>query len=121
MNKQREKAEELIYAVFDAADTTHTNSDYYKKLFSNMSDDDFYEFCKRRLPFRFHTQVFKVEPKMYDIVDAFKILKKPLLERVKLPYVYTNDKDTNYVNDFGVSMHKDDEDMGYIILKDRLY
>lgn len=92
MNKQREKAEELIYAVFDAADTTHTNSDYYKKLFSNMSDDDFYEFCKRRLPFRFHTQVFKVEPKMYDIVDAFKILKKPLLERVKLPYVYTNDK-----------------------------
>lgn len=90
MNKQREKAEELIYAVFDAADTTHTNSDYYKKLFSNMSDDDFYEFCKRRLPFRFHTQVFKVEPKMYDIVDAFKVLNKPLLERVKLPYVYTN-------------------------------
>ena len=38
-----------------------------------------------------------------------------------LKYVYTNDKDTNYVNDFGVSMHKDDEDMGYFILKDRLY
>lgn len=90
MNKQREKAEKLIYDVLDAADKTHTNSDYYKKIFATMSDNDFMEFCKRRLPFRFHTQVFKVEPKMYDIVDAFKVLDKPLLERVKLPYVYTN-------------------------------
>lgn len=92
MNKQREKAEKLIYDVLDAADKTHTNSDYYKKIFATMSDNDFMEFCKRRLPFRFHTQVFKVEPKMYDIVDAFKVLGKPLLERVKLPYVYINDK-----------------------------
>lgn len=91
MNKQREKAEKLIYDVLDAADKTHTNSDYYKKLFATMSDNDFMEFCKRRLPFRFHTQVFKVEPKMYDIVDAFKVLGKPLLERVKLPYVYINE------------------------------
>lgn len=91
MNKQREKAEKLIYDVLDAADKTHTNSDYYKKIFATMSDNDFMEFCKRRLPFRFHTQVFKVEPKMYDIVNAFKVLDKPLLERVKLPYVYTNE------------------------------
>ena len=91
MNKQREKAEKLIYDVLDAADKTHTNSDYYKKIFATMTDNDFIEFCKRRLPFRFHTQVFKVEPKMYDIVDAFKVLDKPLLERVKLPYVYTNE------------------------------
>lgn len=92
MNKQREKAEKLIYDVLDTADKTHTNSDYYKKIFATMSDNDFMEFCKRRLPFRFHTQVFKVEPKMYDIIDAFKVLGKPLLERVKLPYVYINDK-----------------------------
>lgn len=91
MNKQREKAEKLIYDVLDAADKTHTNSDYYKKLFATMTDNDFMEFCKRRLPFRFHTQVFKVEPKMYDIVEAFKVLDKPLLERVKLPYVYINE------------------------------
>lgn len=91
MNKQREKAEKLIYDVLDAADKTHTNSDYYKKLFATMTDNDFMEFCKRRLPFRFHTQVFKVEPKMYDIVEAFKVLDKPLLERVKLPYVYVNE------------------------------
>ena len=56
-----------------------------------MSDKDFTEFCKRRLPFRFHIQAFNVEPKMYEIIEGFKVLNKPLIERVKLPYVYTND------------------------------
>lgn len=90
MNKQREQAEALIYKVFDAADKSHTNSDYYREIFSKMSDEEFLKFCKRRLPFRFHEEVFKVEPKMYEIVDAFKVLDKPLFERVKLPYMYTN-------------------------------
>ena len=88
--KQREEAESLIYRVMDTADITHTNSDYYRKLFSSMSDEEFEKFCSRRLPFRFHQEVFKVEPKMYHIIDAFKVLNKPLLEKVKLPYVYTN-------------------------------
>ena len=92
MNKQREQAENLIYKIFDTVDKTHTNSDYYKQLFANMSDKDFEEFCKRRLPFRFHTKAFNVEPKMYDIIDAFKVLNKPLMEKVKLPYVYINSK-----------------------------
>lgn len=90
MTKQRQEAEMLIYKVMDAADKTKTNSDYYRKLFATMSDEDFLNFCKRRLPFRFHQEIFKVEPKMYDIIDAFKVLNKPLLEKVKLPYVYTN-------------------------------
>lgn len=90
MSKQREEAESLIYRVLDAADKTKTNSDYYRKIFANMSDDDFMNFCKRRLPFRFHQEVFKIEPKMYDIIEAFKVLDKPLLEKVKLPYVYIN-------------------------------
>lgn len=90
MMKQREEAETLIYQVLDAADVTKTNSDYYRKLFANMSDDDFMNFCKRRLPFRFHQEVFKIEPKMYEIIEAFKILNKPLFEKVKLPYIYTN-------------------------------
>ena len=55
-----------------------------------MTDEDFLKFCKRRLPFRFHQEVFKIEPKMYEIIDAFKKLNKPLLEKVKLPYVFTN-------------------------------
>jgi hypothetical protein len=92
MNKQRKEAEELIYKIFDTVDSTHTNSDYYKKLFSNMSDKDFEKFCSRRLPFRFHIKVFEVEPKMYDIVEAVKVLNKPLMEKVKLPYVYMNKK-----------------------------
>ena len=91
MNAKRQKAEELIYKVLDAADTTGTNSDYYKNLFSTMSDKDFEEFCKRRLPFRFHTKAFAIEPKMYEIIDACKVLDKPLLEKVKLPYVYEKD------------------------------
>ena len=91
MNAKRQKAEELIYKVFDAVDKTHTNSDYYKKLFSSMSDSDFEKFCKRRLPLRFHIKVFDVEPKMPDIVNAFKVLGKPLLEKVKLPHVYEKD------------------------------
>ena len=90
MMKQREEAEALIYQVLDAADVTKTNSDYYRKIFANMSDDDFINFCKRRLPFRFHQEVFKIEPKMYEIIEAFKILNKPLFEKVKLPYIYTN-------------------------------
>ena len=92
MNAKRQKAEELIYKVFDAVDKTHTNSDYYKKLFSTMSDSDFEKFCKRRLPLRFHIKVFDVEPKMPDIVNAFKVLGKPLLEKVKLPHVYEKDR-----------------------------
>lgn len=90
MTPQRQKAEELIYNVFDKLDSSHTNSDYYKKIFASMSDKDFYDFCRRRLPFRFHMKAFEIEPKMYEIIEAFKVLDKPLLEKVKLPYVYTN-------------------------------
>lgn len=92
MNKKRKEAEELIYKTFDTVDKTHANSDYYRKLFSQMSDDDFNEFCKRRLPYRFHIKAFAIEPQMSDIIDAFKVIDKPLLEKVKLPYVYTNSK-----------------------------
>jgi hypothetical protein len=90
MNKKRKEAEELIYKVFDTVDKTKTNSDYYKQIFANMTDEQFMEFCKRRLPFRFHIRTFSVEPKMYEIINGFKVLNKPLLEKVKLPYVYTN-------------------------------
>ena len=92
MNPKRQQAEELIYKIYDTVDPSKTNSDYYRKIFATMSDQDFVKFCKRRLPFRFHNSVFNVEPKMYEIIDAFKVLNKPLLEKVKLPYVYKNSK-----------------------------
>ena len=90
MNAKRKQAEELIYQVYDKIDPSHTNSDYYRKMFASMDDEQFKKFCSRRLPFRFHEEVFKIEPKMYEIVEAFKVLGKPLLEKVNLPHVYVN-------------------------------
>lgn len=89
-SKKRKEIEDLIYKVFDTVDTTKTNSDYYRELFSKMNNNEFYHFLERRLPFRFHQEVFKIEPKMYQIVDAFKILNKPLLEKVNLAHIYRN-------------------------------
>lgn len=90
--QKRNQIENLVYSVFDAVDKSHTNSDYYRKLFAGMTDEAFYKFLQRRLPFRFHTELFKIEPKMYEIFDAFKILDKPLLEKVNMPHVYVNNQ-----------------------------
>ena len=88
---QRLKVEKLIYDVMDSLDPTHTNSDYYRELFSKMNDNDLYHFFERRLPIRFHYEVFKIEPKMDYILKAFKILDKPLLEKINMPHIYKND------------------------------
>lgn len=96
MNAKRQEAEELIYKVLDTLDPQEYNSSYYKVLFAEMTDSEFLQFCKRNLPIRFHTKPFVVEPKMYDIEAALKILGVPLLEKVALPYLYI-DKDGNPV------------------------
>lgn len=96
MNAKRQEAEELIYKVLDTLDPQEYNSSYYKALFAEMTDNEFLQFCKRNLPIRFHTKPFVVEPKMYDIEAALKILNVPLLEKVALPYLYI-DKDGNPV------------------------
>lgn len=88
--QKRKEIENIIYKTFDAADKTHTNSDYYRELFSSMNNNEFYHFLERRLPFRFHQEAFKVEPTMSDITEAFNILDKPLIERVNLAHVYKN-------------------------------
>lgn len=90
MNANRQKAEALIYSVMDKLDHEEYNSSYYKTLFAKMSDKQFYDFCKRKLPFRFHTKPFVVEPKMYEIEEALKVLNVPLLEKIALPYLYIN-------------------------------
>ena len=96
MTPQRKKAEELIYKVLDKLDKKEYNSSYYKSLFAKMSDAEFLKFCKKPLPFRFHTKPFEIEPKMYEIEEALKVLGVPLLEKVALPYLYM-DKDGNPV------------------------
>lgn len=86
--KQRKQVEELLYKILDTVDPSHTNSDYYRGILGKMSNNDFYHFFERRLPIRFHYEIFKIEPTMSQILEAFKILNKPLFERVNLPHVY---------------------------------
>lgn len=88
--KKREEIENLIYKIFDTIDPTHTNSDYYRELFYSMNNNDFFHFFERRLPLRFHHEIFKIEPKMYQIIDAFKIINKPLFEKINMPHIYVN-------------------------------
>ena len=90
--KTRAEIEQLVYELFDTIDVTGTNTDYYRELFASMDNKQFYEFLQRRLPFRFHQDAFKIEPKMFEIVNGFKYLKVPLIEKVNLPHVY---KDAN--------------------------
>lgn len=88
---KRKDIEDVIYKTFSAADKSGENTQYYKELFSKMDNNQFYHFLERRLPFRLHNKVFK-ESSMPDFFDAFKVLKKPLLEKVQLRYLYKDDK-----------------------------
>ena len=90
MTPQREKAEALIYKVFDTLDNSHTNSDYYRELFAKMSDEEFTKFCKRRLPFRYQSTAFERELNPKKCIDALKSINVPVLEELKLPSIYTN-------------------------------
>ena len=38
-------------------------------------------------------------------------------DSIELKYVYTNDQETNYINNFGVTMCLDNKEIGYFILK----
>ena len=85
--EKRAQCEDLIYRTFSAIDPSGANTEYYQKLFSNMSDAQFTKLISARLPFRYHVSPFNNEPKMPDIFNAFKVLGKPLMEKVKLPYL----------------------------------
>ena len=88
--EKRKECESLIYRTFSAVDPTGANTQYYQQLFSKMSDAEFTKLISGRLPFRFHTTPFENEPKMPDVFKAFKVLDKPLMEKVKLPYLAKN-------------------------------
>lgn len=86
-SETREACEDLIYRTFSAIDPTGANTEYYQQLFANMDNKQFTELISGRLPFRYHVAPFDNEPKMPDIFKAFKVLNKPLMEKVKLPYL----------------------------------
>ena len=90
MNATRQECEALIYQVFDALDPSGANSEFYKNMFAEMSDEQWKKFISRDLPFRFQTRLFKIEPKMNDIKKALGILGVPMIEKLNLPYLYTN-------------------------------
>lgn len=90
MNADRKKAELLIYKAFDAIDPSHANSDFYKQLFSSMSDEQFLNFCKRRLPLRLQTTAFERELTPDKCIKGLKAIGVPLMEKVKNPQLYIN-------------------------------
>lgn len=89
MNKQRLEAERLIYQVFDILDPSGENTDFWKKEFSKMSDEQFKKYISGNFPFYYQTGAFK-EPSMDQITKALDILEVPLLESIYEPYKYKN-------------------------------
>ena len=67
--EKRAQCEDLIYRTFSAIDPTGANTEYYQKLFANMSDAQFTKLISGRLPFRYHVSPFNNEPKMPDIFN----------------------------------------------------
>ena len=88
--KQRKEVENLVCKSMDIVDKSKTNGDYYRQLFASMSDTQFYNFIKKELPFRFQYVPTTVEPTMSDIIDGLKYIGVPLIEKITLPYLYTN-------------------------------
>lgn len=87
---KRQKIEEYVIGFFDILDTSGTNSDYYKKLFSEMTDAQFMKFISGKYPFKFQMRQSVTEPTMSDIIKACEYTGAPLLEEVYLPYLYEN-------------------------------
>lgn len=90
---QRKRCEERVYRVMDIIDPSKTNSEYYKKLFSKLSDKQFYNLMKQKFPYKFHITPMVVEPTTKLCDKALKQeLNSKLMETIKLNYFYTNDK-----------------------------
>ena len=90
LSPERKKVEALVCKCFDAADPSHANSNFYKEMFAKMSDQQFLEFCKRRLPFRYQSTAFERELNPKKCIDALNAINVPVLEELNLPSVYTN-------------------------------
>lgn len=90
MNAKRMKAEKLIYDVMDILDPTKTNSDYYKKKFTTMSDAQFTKYLSQKFPIRFQIRPFEIEPDLSTIIKGLDFIKVPLFEPMTMDYIYSN-------------------------------
>lgn len=88
--KQRADIEKTVIEFFDILDKSGVNSNYYKELFSDMSDAQFVKFLSGKYPFKFQMRQSVTEPSMTDIIKACDYTGVPLLEEIYLPYLYTN-------------------------------
>ena len=88
--QKRQEIEKYIIGFFDILDKSGTNSNYYKSLFSSMSDAQFVKFISKDYPFKLQVRQSVVEPKMDEIVKACDYTGVPLLEKIHLPYLYTD-------------------------------
>ena len=88
--KKRQEIESLVISAMDILDKSKINSDYYKDLFSRMSDTQFDKFIAKKFPFKFHYKSSVVEPSMDDVSKALNYIDVPLMEKVYEPSVYIN-------------------------------
>lgn len=88
--KQREEIETLVLNSMSVLDKSGTNTEYYKDLFSRMSDNQFEKFIAKKFPFKFQYRPSVVEPSMDDVTKALDSIGVPLMEKITEPNVYVN-------------------------------
>lgn len=88
--KAIENVKEKIFKAFKIIDETGQNTEYYKKKFAKMSDQEFINFFKQDFPLKFQTKIFEVDPKIHQIINLLKFLKVPITEKVTMPFLYRN-------------------------------
>jgi hypothetical protein len=89
---KRKQMETLVYDVFDALDPTKTNSNKYKDIFSEMSDNQFDTFFKDffKDPNQYlilDTVDYERDLRIENVEKAAKVLNVPLFEKVVQPYI----------------------------------
>jgi NADH dehydrogenase/NADH:ubiquinone oxidoreductase subunit G len=103
---KRKKMEELIYKVFNVLDPSGSNTEKYKEMFGDMSDNMFDTFFRNL--FKNENQYLILETIDYekdlqleDVEKAAKILNVPLFEKLVMPFV-NMDKDKPVVSKYEV-------------------
>lgn len=109
MFKKRKECEEIVYKVMDILDPSGENSAFYKKKFAKLNDKAFIKFFEQDFPLKFQTKLFDIEPNMEQIDKALKFINVPMMEKLNLPFLYTN-KD-------GVPVKSEDTLTVYVPLK----
>ena len=94
---KRQKMEKVIYDTFGALDKTKANTNKYKAMFANMTDNQFDKFFKELFANESAYLILDIcdyerDLRIDDIEDAAKVLNIPLFEKVAFPH-YTMDKE----------------------------